>query len=264
MVANWVFERISREFGDRWDAIRVQWQRRMGEPVSILKLAAVLLGAGAYKRLDPFPQNKADNLAVYGFLAYLLYLAIKPATAELSGPYAELESEILEAVTKMFAKDQPEVVVQAIHWLGDMPPHVEAALRELEKRFKDPENLAYFVGNAEIREAFRKAVEKSWKPMQSAPSLGKELQDAWKKVDTFLGTSGVQGVRHVRGFLGLTPSARRLAQRATRAKDERPFYGETPCPACGTRYRWESPVPYGIDMPCQKCGKEFPLVREGD
>lgn len=99
------------------------WQRKKGESVvsaqNILKAAGVIGSYAVYRHVDPVPDSKVDNLAVFGGAAILLALLFVPRSAELGGRFPQFESGILREIGEGLTLEEKREILKWIQGLSN-------------------------------------------------------------------------------------------------------------------------------------------------
>ncbi len=124
----------------------------VGNLTKAFAVAAALLG---YRHVDPFPQSREDNYAVYGTGAVLLLLLLARQSGAVGTQFAGFEGKIFEEVLKLY-KDNPEKTLQMMQWFQQLPRDRETRFRELTRGLKEWDGLVKFLEKNEIREQFEK------------------------------------------------------------------------------------------------------------
>ncbi|MBI3684966.1 hypothetical protein HY250_01010 [Candidatus Azambacteria bacterium] len=98
------------------------WQRKEGESVAsaqnILKAIGTIVGYSMYRHVDPIPDSKVDNAAVFGAAAVLLALLVIPRSNALGGRFPQFESVMIQGI-KEFTPEEKEKILEFIRNLSN-------------------------------------------------------------------------------------------------------------------------------------------------
>jgi hypothetical protein len=107
------------------------WPREVGEPLlsvsNLGKFAAILVGLGLYKKVDPFPGSKADNVAVYGLAAYLTSQLIVERKNDMGSHFGSFEGNLFVGLA---AKDFTSLN-DVMDWVNSLDHRQERQLAEM-------------------------------------------------------------------------------------------------------------------------------------
>ena len=149
----------ARELGFTPEGFLEWWRPDPGESLLSARnltkafgVAAALLG---YRHVDPFPQSRQDNFAVYGTGAVLLLLLLSRQSGAMGAQFASFEGRIFEEMLKIY-KDDPTKTAEMMQWFQELPRDRETRFRELTRGFKEFGGLVKFLETSETREQFEK------------------------------------------------------------------------------------------------------------
>lgn len=107
------------------------WPREAGEPLlsvaNLGKLAAILVGLGLYKKVDPFPGSKADNAAVYGLATYLASQLVVERKNDMGSHFGSFEGNLFVGLA---AKDFTSLN-DVMDWVNSLDHRQERQLAEM-------------------------------------------------------------------------------------------------------------------------------------
>ena len=84
-----------------------------------MKMAGVIGSYAVYRHVDPVPDSKIDNLAVFGGAAILLALLFVPRSTELGGRFPQFESKlVLQKIGKKLTLEEKKDVLKWIRGLS--------------------------------------------------------------------------------------------------------------------------------------------------
>lgn len=107
------------------------WPREAGEPIlsvsNIGKLAAIIIGLGIYKKVDPFPDSKADNAAVYGLAAYLASQLVIERKNDMGSHFGNFEGDLFIGL----AEKDFDSLNDVMDWVNGLDHRQERQLAEM-------------------------------------------------------------------------------------------------------------------------------------
>lgn len=124
------------------------WQRKEGESVAsaqnIMKAIGAIVGYSVYRHVDPMPDSKVDNAAVFGAAAVLLALLVIPRSNALGGRFPQFESVVLRGIKEYKPKEKKEVlkfIRELSNWQEKRIINLLRAVDQEGKPFFDPSIL---------------------------------------------------------------------------------------------------------------------------
>lgn len=107
------------------------WPREAGEPLlsvaNLGKFAALLVGLGLYKKVDPFPGSKADNAAVYGLAAYLASQLVVERKNDMGSHFGSFEGNLFVGL----AVKEFDSLNDVMDWVNSLDHRQERQLAEM-------------------------------------------------------------------------------------------------------------------------------------
>ena len=99
------------------------WQRKRGESIvsgqNVLKAIGVIAGYAAYRHVDPVPDSKIDNIAVFAGAVGLLTLLVVSRSNEFGGRFPQFESIVLQRIKDNYTPEQKREVLKFIRELSN-------------------------------------------------------------------------------------------------------------------------------------------------
>lgn len=145
------------------------WPREAGEPLlsvsNLGKFAAILVGLGLYKKVDPFPGSKADNAAVYGLAAYLTSQLIVERKNDMGSHFGSFEGNLFVGL----AEKEFSSLNDVMDWVNSLDHRQERQLAEMLNAALCDESTKVHVlkalADSSVRDMLSRTLEK--KPVSS-------------------------------------------------------------------------------------------------
>lgn len=144
------------------------WPREAGEPLlsvsNLGKFAALLVGLGLYKKVDPFPGSKADNAAVYGLAAYLASQLVVERKNDMGSHFGSLEGNLFVGLAEKDLSSLNDVM----DWVNSLDHRQERQLAEMLTAALNGEKREYVlkaIADKSVRDMLSRTLDK--KPISS-------------------------------------------------------------------------------------------------
>ena len=160
------------------------WQRKEGESIAsaqnIMKMATAIGSYVVYRHVDPVPDSKIDNLAVFGGVAILLALLFVPRSTELGGRFPQFEGKlVLQKIGKKLTREEK---MEILKWIRGLSNWQEKRVINLLKVKDEKGNESFDIlplKDEEVRKILLELIG-------DEPSLAKDVEKTVDSVTQFI------------------------------------------------------------------------------